>query len=208
MDSIDREKDSGKCLSNLVVKSYENSLTGRYPFVITFKRSYSSPIGPFFLSSQLTRDDHVLISDEGGHFGLSQGIVISVEDMEITVAVNRKLLNNNISEGDTGTKRVISALHTSLDTNALLSTQNQITYRIDKNDIQQGLSMARYNLLNLFNTPIQEPIIIKDPLTQKIVLSNPLKVVILRQDYFSLMESLQNFVPLLNHLWYHIIQAL
>lgn len=167
MDSIDREKDSGKCLSNLVVKSYENSLTGRYPFVITFKRSYSSPIGPFFLSSQLTRDDHVLISDEGGHFGLSQGIVISVEDMEITVAVNRKLLNNNISEGDTGTKKVISALHTSLDTNALLSTQNQITYRIDKNDIQQGLSMARYNLLNLFNTPIQEPIIIKDPLTQK-----------------------------------------
>lgn len=37
-----------------------------------------------------------------------------------------------------------------LEQSNLIATQNLVTYRIDKNDIQQSLSLARFNLLSLF----------------------------------------------------------
>lgn len=163
MGSSEREEIYGTSLSNMVVTSIEDIKHPRFPCIFTFQRDKTSHSKPPLLLSQLTKNDYVLISDESGHFGLSQGQVVHISKDEIKISTDRKLLNNKINMNFSSSVMIKSTLHHETDYSALLATQNQVTYRIDRNDIQQGLSMARYNLLNLFMTPVLENTTVVDP---------------------------------------------
>lgn len=167
MGSSEREEINGNCLSNMVVTAIENIEHPRFPCVFTLQKSKDCQYKPSFLHSQLVKNDYVLISDEAGHFGLSQGQILHIGKEEIKIMTDRKLLNNKINMNFSSSVMIKSTLHQESDYNSLLATQNQVTYRIDRNDIQQGLSMARYNLLNLFMAPVDESSKILDSRTSK-----------------------------------------
>ncbi|SCU79454.1 LADA_0B00760g1_1 [Lachancea dasiensis] len=154
LDSTTRESLSGKCLSNLIIKQsdeHETSKTIQYTFI----RKNDAANLPLMTNSQLSKNDIVIISDECGHFALCTGRVASISSQEVSIMTSRRLESNNIHtpgfEKNTNQTLKTVLMPTSRSNSV---QQKSITYRIDRNEVQQGMALARFNLLNLFLPPI------------------------------------------------------
>ncbi|AQZ16294.1 DNA2 (YHR164C) [Zygosaccharomyces parabailii] len=147
LDSRSKESLSGLCLSNLCVVGVSGNVTAPGELLYEFKRSSSADRSQSMLHSQLNLNDKILISDERGHFALCQGYVNAISRDSIVVSTKKKLPDcRNIAH------RISSA---TVEQPAG-DTRRSMTYRLDKNSIEHGLSLTRFNLLNLFLPPIIE----------------------------------------------------
>ncbi|CCH59616.1 hypothetical protein TBLA_0B08000 [Henningerozyma blattae CBS 6284] len=174
LDSKTRESLSGKCLSQLTVTGWTKNSDRQESYLYTFARSNSDKEHNF-LSSHLVENDMVIISDENGHFCLSQGIVQNITNSMITILVRRSLLNNKRDQtnGSIGSNSIQSVFSIPVTQEEALQTLNAVTYRIDKNEVHQSLAIARFNLLNLFLPPVDASEFIEDPTSRKVRLIKP-----------------------------------
>lgn len=149
IDSETREKNSGKCISNLVLRESDDGEKGTDKYIYTFIRSKQSPFTAL-TGIQMSRHDRVIVSDEHGHFALCQGRVVTVKPDRIVIETTRRLKNSNLKKSDFN-----FANNQTFETvlKPLENSQNvdyDITYRIDKDEMFHGMKLARSNLLNLF----------------------------------------------------------
>ncbi|SMN20754.1 similar to Saccharomyces cerevisiae YHR164C DNA2 Tripartite DNA replication factor with single-stranded DNA-dependent ATPase, ATP-dependent nuclease, and helicase activities [Maudiozyma saulgeensis] len=152
-----RESHNGHCVHNLKVCNItkDEEIEGQYLY--QFKRRDTATQKHYsILQSQISLGDRVIVSDEKGHFSITSGNIIELTDDSVTVSTKRKLLNNKISSGRNNESKIESVIDPTIKESDIISTQNEVTYRIDKYDIQQPLSGARFNLLNLFLPPIKK----------------------------------------------------
>jgi len=163
-----RESHNGHCVHSLRVSSIKKDEVMDGQYLYQFKRCYSpTQQVSSILQSQISLDDRIIVSDEEGHFSITSGNVIELTEDSITISTKRKLLNNKISSGPDHEPRIESVIDPTLRESDIISTQNAVTYRIDKYDIQQPLSGARFNILNLFLPPIKKGTFILDEKTSE-----------------------------------------
>ena len=167
LDGKSRESKSGHCIANLVVSEYSKSKTMEDTYIYVFERADKKEGCISMLNSQLMANDYILISDEIGHFALSNARVISISKSSITVSTTRMLLNNKVDGKAQNSSVVQSVLTPAVEKEKIMATQNLVSYRIDKNEIHQGLSTVRFNLLNLFLAPVEAGQIVIDEKTGK-----------------------------------------
>ncbi|GAV53204.1 hypothetical protein ZYGR_0AI04880 [Zygosaccharomyces rouxii] len=157
LDSKTNESISGLCLSNLCLVNISDDNSTSEEFIHEFRRN---PQGgqdhQSMLLSQLNVNDFVFISDERGHFGLCQGRVTSITKGSIKVCSKKQLRNPEILA-----KNMLSVANQQ----PVEGVKPFITYRLDKNIIEQGLSLTRFNLLNLFLPPVTEDHFVLDQQT-------------------------------------------
>lgn len=153
LDSNTKESLNGRCLSNLSITGVSQHPTHENSFLHVFERNGNKVESKTMLHSQLAVKDLVIISDEEGHFALGHGHIFAISKNSITISTKRKLFNNRVPTDVNGVTTIQSVLDDKCSESFILKTQNLVTYRIDKNDIQQSLSLARFNLLNLFLPP-------------------------------------------------------
>lgn len=148
IDGPTREKTSGKCLSNLVIKSAtDEDQDENRKYFYTFERKKE---GMALNSTQLSKHDRIIVSDEAGHFALCSGWVVSIRANEVVISTNRRLKNNNVKLDDFNIENN-QTYQTVLKPMSGNGSQNRnVTYRIDKDEMFHGMRLARYNLLNLF----------------------------------------------------------
>ncbi|GAV48188.1 hypothetical protein ZYGR_0I04850 [Zygosaccharomyces rouxii] len=157
LDSNTKESTSGLCLSNLCLVDISEENSTSEEFLHVFKRNFQEGQKPqSMLLSQLNVNDYVFISDERGHFGLCQGRVTSITRGSITICSKKRLRNPEVVA-----KEILSAAKKQ----PIEGSQPLITYRLDKNVIEQGLSLTRFNLLNLFLPPVTEDHFVVDQQT-------------------------------------------
>ncbi|SCU90102.1 LAMI_0E00628g1_1 [Lachancea mirantina] len=156
LKSTTRESLSGKCLSELCISDYRSGDENIYFY--TFVRKNSDLVKPPMTYSQLSLYDMVIISDEQGHFALCTGRVSAIMKESITIKTTRRLDLHDVHGSDFESKdkqRYESVLRPRSSLRQA-SGSNNISYRIDRNEIQQGLALARYNVLNLFLPPVSK----------------------------------------------------
>ncbi|AET40313.1 bifunctional ATP-dependent DNA helicase/ssDNA endodeoxyribonuclease DNA2 Ecym_5575 [Eremothecium cymbalariae DBVPG len=152
MDGKSRELSNGRCLHGLVLDSI-SQVGGLYYCKLV--RDNAVEISMSMLNSQIAPGDMVYISDEVGHFCLSTGHVKEISKEYITITCRRRFDMDNVRGKDFNAykKQVIESVLTQSGP-SLIGVKNPmirpLIYRIDKNDVHFGLSMARFNLLNLF----------------------------------------------------------
>ncbi|EDO19220.1 hypothetical protein Kpol_1050p80 [Vanderwaltozyma polyspora DSM 70294] len=164
LDSTTRESISGRCISNLIVAEYPSNKASEGKFLYEFKRSQDAKSSISMLNSHLTNNDLVYISDEKGHFAICDGRVSSISKSSIVISTSKRLLDNNIILNGNQVKGITNVPQKVAD-NSLSSRNNTMTYRIDKNELQSGLALARANLLNLFLPPVDTTEVIIDEKT-------------------------------------------
>jgi DNA replication ATP-dependent helicase Dna2 len=159
MLSTEREA-LGRCFANVVIEpgsAYEN-VSGpkinrfRYTFV---KQNASANFS--FGESQITVGEPIVVSDEKGHFALANGYVTHVRQKRITVAVDRKLHNARIRKPgfDAEKNQSFTGIMEIVETGDRLSTMTpkesneQISYRLDKDEFSNGMATARNNLIRM-----------------------------------------------------------
>lgn len=154
LSSEAHESQGGHCIANLkVTKSMKNPLD-EGSFIHVFSRRKEGLES--MKNSHLSKNDRVIISDECGHFSLTQGFIVDIAAESVTISSKRRVLNNRIPlERSNGLPNIASAVDDRASMQSLLRVQNMVSYRIDKNEIQQGLALARFSLLNLFLPPVQ-----------------------------------------------------
>lgn len=165
IDSKTRESLSGKCVSNLVIVASEDDSESKLIRYTFCRKEGAAESLPSLINSQLSKNDMVIISDEAGHFALCTGRVVSISTMEITISTSRRLQSNNVRAPgfEKGRKQVLETVL--MPSKSAKLSQKSITYRIDRNEVQQGLALARFNLLNLFLPPVPEGAVTTDPST-------------------------------------------
>ena len=112
-----------------------------------------------FLNSQINIGDPIVVSDESGNFALANGFVTDLQPDILKITVDRRLhgartkqpgfdpLENQSFTGivemtSDGEPRLMSQLSTEVNTT--------ITYRVDKDEFQTGMAVARNNIIQLF----------------------------------------------------------
>lgn len=154
LDSKTRESLNGHCISNLTVSNINEDQNKLDTYLYEFRRGNNNNIEfPSMLQSQISTNDMIIISDENGHFALTTGYVTEVNADSIIVSTKRKFLNNRLLNSQKDIVRVQSVVDANIEGSETLAIQNMVSYRIDKNDIQQNLSTARFNILNIFLPP-------------------------------------------------------
>lgn len=148
IDGATREMSSGKCLSNLVIKTALDEETEESKnYFYTFERKGE---GQPLNASQLSKHDRIIVSDESGHFALCSGWVISVRANEVIISTNRRLKNNNVKLDDFNIENNQTYQTVLRPMTTTGNPSDTVTYRIDKDEMFHGMRLARYNLLNLF----------------------------------------------------------
>lgn len=148
IDGPTREKTSGKCLSNLIIKAAaDEEQEENKTYFYTFERKgEGAPLN----ASQLAKHDRIIVSDESGHFALCSGWIVTVRPNEVIISTNRRLKNNNVKldDFDIENNQTYQTVLRPMGINGKLN--EHITYRIDKDEMFHGMKLARSNLLNLF----------------------------------------------------------
>lgn len=197
MDSKTRESVSGHCVGNLSIAQIKKDHTREGAFIYEFHRKAgSSQVYQSMIHSQISVNDLVIISDEDGHFSLSNGFVTEISSNVIKVSTTRRLLNNRRIAGQDHHTIVESVINPTLRDSDVLSTQNAVSYRIDKNDIQQSLSGSRFNLLNIFLPPIEPGSFTMDEKTKEIHTFKPSEGGDEKMRRFMVDEVAPRFIPL------------
>ncbi|CCJ30384.1 unnamed protein product [Pneumocystis jirovecii] len=122
-----KREEYGRCLSNLKIKkchfisNKQEMLENINCYTYTLEKHCISSNDNSFLDSEISYGDYIIVSDESGHFALANGSVIEIELASITISVNKQLHKNDES----------------------------VLYRIDKDELKNGISLARDNLTKL-----------------------------------------------------------
>lgn len=151
--SNERE-DLGRCFGDVVIdpRSVSEEKSGskinryRYTFV---KRKVVPNFS--FAESQISVGEPIVVSDEKGHFALANGYVVQVSKSHITTAVDRQLHNaraRTAGFNSVSNQSFKGIMEIGVDEGAALKTPDEeIVYRIDKDEFSNGMAIVRNNLI-------------------------------------------------------------
>jgi DNA replication ATP-dependent helicase Dna2 len=147
-----RESNGGNCIGNLKVVNCDFSSIGNQ-FVYMFERD--STIYPPLTSSQLAKNDRIILSDDST-FGLTMGYIKLLRPDIVVIITDTNWSDSAVRlpgfEAKTN-QTFRSVLSTKTREKNIITLDESVklkTFRIDKDQITIGMSMARFNLLNLF----------------------------------------------------------
>lgn len=147
-----RESNGGYCVGNLNVVGCDFSPSNN-KFVYMFERD--SSVFPPLTSSQLAKNDRVLLSDDS-MFGLTTGHIKLIRADIIIILTDNNWSNSAVKLPGFRAKNnqvFKSVLRTNDSKNGLIEIDESVkskSFRIDKDQLSVGMAMARFNLLNLF----------------------------------------------------------
>jgi DNA replication ATP-dependent helicase Dna2 len=144
----------GRCFGDVIIDTrsvYEENTTtkiNRYHY--TFVKRHPST-GFSFAESQISLGEPIVVSDEKGHFALANGYVVHISSSHIKVAVDRKLHNARsrtagFDESKNQSFRGIMEVGKE-DPAPLEDPDEQLVYRIDKDEFSNGMAIVRNNLI-------------------------------------------------------------
>ncbi|CAI5760795.1 unnamed protein product [Candida verbasci] len=153
---VDPKKREGTCLENLkIVDSNDNKtsvitmttghgdLNGK-SFLYTFEKKDSVN----FLHTQFNEGDRVIVSDEDGHFAITNALIKHISKQKIIISTRRRILTHDCKL-DTY-KETNNQVHQGVLRKSIQAIDNKKSFRIDKDEMFYGMGLARFNLLNLF----------------------------------------------------------
>lgn len=144
MTSKDRESQRGKALGNLVIKDCIDDSTDSNFFAYVFERRKGHYSTAPLNTTQISRHDKIIVSDELGHFALAHGVVKDVDVASITVVTRRRIVPTQKKSDVFHRAKVL------LPSQKSKSQDDAVVFRIDKDEFFYGMGVARYNILNLF----------------------------------------------------------
>ena len=159
LHSSEREK-LGRCFSNVVIQagSYieiaDAPKINRYRY--TFIKQKPQP-GFSFTESHMTLGEPIVISDEKGHFALASGYVTGVRKHKIQLTVDRRLHNarSKNKQFDSQINQSFAGIMEIVENGSGQSTitpsppEEEVLYRIDKDEFSNGMATVRNNLVNI-----------------------------------------------------------
>ncbi|RDW94135.1 bifunctional ATP-dependent DNA helicase/ssDNA endodeoxyribonuclease DNA2 [Aspergillus mulundensis] len=145
----------GRCFGNIVIEpgtaceDKDGTKINRYRY--TFIKKQQSPTFSF-TESQITVGEPIVISDENGHFALANGYVVQISPRRVTVAVDRRLHNARTRTGGFDAKmnqsfRGIMEIEGSTSTASPMELDEEMLYRLDKDEFSNGMAIVRSNLV-------------------------------------------------------------
>lgn len=141
-----RESSNGKSISSLMIRSFTED-SGEYTY--TFERRESHETYSPMNWTQISKFDHVLVSDEKGHFAISSGFISAISANSVLIRTRRRLDNTTkLPNFNPKTNQIFQSMVESQP--ASIEILSNRIYRLDKNPAFHGLQVARYNLLELF----------------------------------------------------------
>ncbi|KAJ5595380.1 uncharacterized protein N7459_001588 [Penicillium hispanicum] len=161
---LSNERESlGRCFGDVVINSrsvYEDPTAtriNRYRYSF-FKRQPTPNFS--FAESQISVGDPVVVSDEKGHFALANGYVLQVSTSHITLGVDRKLHNarSRMAGFDAVANQSFKGIM-EVENSAVAILENpdeQITYRIDKDEMSNGMAIVRNNLICMMDKDLYQ----------------------------------------------------
>jgi DNA replication ATP-dependent helicase Dna2 len=166
MTSPERQK-LGRCFSGVVIDSDsvsepEPTLASKINrFQYTFFKS--GPKSDFsFLDSQMSVGEPIVISDEMGHFALSNGYITHLYRHKVVVAVDRKLQNARLRRKGFNPvlNQSFSGITTKLEKGVSIEDHfkkpdDPIVYRIDKDEFSNGMATVRNNLVQVMSNSVE-----------------------------------------------------
>ncbi|KAL1964671.1 hypothetical protein VTN77DRAFT_6697 [Rasamsonia byssochlamydoides] len=155
---LSSERESlGRCFGNVIIEpgsAYEDKngpKINRYQY--TFIKQKAAPDFSF-TESQITTGEPIVISDEKGHFALANGYVLHISPKRITVAVDRRLHNARIKGPgfDPERNQTFNGIMEICDEEKsdpikMEGDEEQILYRLDKDEFSNGMATVRNNLI-------------------------------------------------------------
>lgn len=161
LQSSEREK-LGRCFGNVIIEAGSYAKIAGAPKInryrYTFVKQKPQP-GFSFTESQITLGEPIVISDERGHFALASGYVTSVRKHKLQVAIDCRLHNarSRTKNFDAHNNQSFAGMmdiakHETGQFNLSPSTPNEeVLYRIDKDEFSNGMAMVRNNLIMLMD---------------------------------------------------------
>ncbi|KAJ5665956.1 uncharacterized protein N7477_008404 [Penicillium maclennaniae] len=148
----------GRCFGDVVIdprsacEEPNGTKINRYRYTF-FKRRPRPSFS--FAESQISVGEPIVVSDQKGHFALANGYVIQLSASHITVAVDRKLHNARArTVGFDAVKnqsfRGIMEIGSG-DPSDLENPDEEMVYRIDKDEFSNGMAIVRNNLICLMD---------------------------------------------------------
>ncbi|KAJ5505763.1 Dna2/Cas4 domain of unknown function DUF83 [Penicillium expansum] len=144
----------GRCFGDVVIDPHsvyeENSGTKINRYHYTFVKRQAPP-GFSFAESQISVGEPIVVSDEKGHFALANGYVVHTSSSHIKVGVDRKL--HNARSKTAGFDAVTNQSFRGImevgkeEPAALENPDEQLVYRIDKDEFSNGMAIVRNNLI-------------------------------------------------------------
>ncbi|PGH27401.1 hypothetical protein AJ80_00879 [Polytolypa hystricis UAMH7299] len=148
----------GRCFGNIMIEPGSASEDPDGPKINRFRYSFIKPQAPTgfsFTESQLTVGEPIVISDEKGHFALSNGYVTHISPRRITVAVDRRLHNARTKSAafDAQHNQSFTGIMEIVEEGGRQSTiipentEDTNLYRLDKDEFSNGMATVRNNLI-------------------------------------------------------------
>ncbi|KAJ5632584.1 hypothetical protein N7490_008923 [Penicillium lividum] len=162
---LSSERESlGRCFGDVVIdprSAFEDkngSRINRYRY--TFTKKQPSP-GFTFAESQVTVGEPIVVSDEKGHFALANGYVLQISRLHITVGVDRSLLNTRARTASfhpVTNQSFTGIMEVEKDGDAVLENplDEQVIYRIDKDEFSNGMANIRNNLVCMMDKDLAQ----------------------------------------------------
>ena len=159
MLSTEREK-VGRCFGNVVIEPGSACELTDVPKINRFRYTFIKPKAPSsfsFVESQITVGEPIVISDEKGHFALANGYVTKVQKRRITVTVDRRLHNARVRSKSFDAEKhqsfagIMEIVEDGKDdtTRILKAPEEQVLYRLDKDEFSNGMATVRNNLIRV-----------------------------------------------------------
>jgi len=163
MLSGEREK-LGRCFAEVVIEpgsaheDREAQKINRFTYTLIRKDQNNVP----FTESQIVLGEPIVISSEEGHFALANGYVTKVSRHRIGVAVDRRLHNARVRQNgfDADNNQSFGAImevgKPTINQETIdMSTQDQqVVYRLDKDEFSNGMATVRNNLLAIMDEQV------------------------------------------------------
>ena len=164
MRSSEREK-AGRCFGNVIIDPGSFHEVQGAPKINRYRYTFIKQkltLGFSFIESQITLGEPIVISDEKGHFALANGYVTSVRRHKIQVTIDRRLHNARAKGSDFDAQRnqtfagIMEVVENGFGQSTMIPTQpdENILYRLDKDEFSNGMAMIRNNLIRLMEKDV------------------------------------------------------
>ena len=158
LQSSEREK-LGRCFGNVVIQAGSYAEISDTPkinrFCYTFVKQ-TVQAGFSFTESQMTIGEPIVISDERGHFALASGYVTRVRRDTLQVTIDRRLHSSRSqtkyfdAENNQSFAGIMEVTEQGTGYSTVTPLPNEeVTYRIDKDEFSNGMAIVRNNLINI-----------------------------------------------------------
>ena len=164
MQSSEREK-LGRCFGDVSIDAASFDKVEDAPKINRFRYSFVKQKAPStfsFTESQITIGEPIVISDEKGHFALASGYVTGIRKHRIDVAIDRQLHISRVKSRrfDPQTNQSFTGIMEIVQSGSIESTivpsqpQEQIMYRLDKDEFSNGMALIRNNLITMMQKDV------------------------------------------------------